>query len=762
MASGGPARVYFVLYLAVVLELLITIVDRDEAEEGLARKQRETMKIVQSILSQLQSGAGTEGINTKPKDEITIPPPGIDIRAVMGADIKSFRQYIVSVGVTDISADLRRSGEENEKEYYTRLKKLVKLANVEQIQYQIFFNSTADPTAAPPFPTDEDISKAKIDFAKYSPGQMVEVPNSIGPSWEFLGLTEISLDEDATYNKLDLNNLSALTIEPVYPPNNIQRIGQTFAPSGMPIDSAFFYSQAETLRERNTKSAGLLKRDFVINFQPPSRAGWYKLRIFSRTNRILGIRGGLSAEDVPDEMTVNIGTVQLTVKDLRTVLGQLTLDLDSYNPPSPDILFKENDIDKFLANLDEAKQLAMKSDNASDVISNLNLYGYIVRLLAPGQSANFDQNKSSMEFDVRVITPTPTISEPSIAALTYVGTFDKAPVSFDFSVAPYQGEGSNVLEGKIFDSRGAKVDNLLFQPLDQIPGSGVNPPIKGGSREYRAYTNNPLSPGKYVVELTHSISSRKSAPVNLQLEVFPTGLTQESETEINNRLSAYSYYGLTAFLNAVPTSGSKIRNDQFRTYLYTDQDQQRPPFVGLTVTTENGIFLKPPAAKLNLKITWVQPGTNREIDIYPLKTFNVKQEEPNIITRNMLTDVSGTATKFKVTVSNIAVTKVATGMSDQDPRIELSVGQPSLEGLGSYTSSIEPSIDGDVENGYTLRMEFSGKLERGQTRIRGTINVPVQAIAINPSNGARSDPRKITIQIPVNFEPERGGAPRRR
>jgi hypothetical protein len=35
MASGGPARVYFVLYLAVVLELLITIVDRDEAEEDL-------------------------------------------------------------------------------------------------------------------------------------------------------------------------------------------------------------------------------------------------------------------------------------------------------------------------------------------------------------------------------------------------------------------------------------------------------------------------------------------------------------------------------------------------------------------------------------------------------------------------------------------------------------------------------------------------------------------------------------------------------
>jgi hypothetical protein len=70
----------------------------------------------------------------------------------------------------------------------------------------------------------------------------------------------------------------------------------------------------------------------------------------------------------------------------------------------------------------------------------------------------------------------------------------KFPLSFDFSIAPFQGEGSNVLEGKIFDSRGAKIDNFAIQTIRSNPGSGVNPPIKGGSREFRAYTNNPLSP----------------------------------------------------------------------------------------------------------------------------------------------------------------------------------------------------------------------------------------------------------------------------
>jgi hypothetical protein len=70
--GGGPGKVYFVLYLAVVLELLLIIVERDDAEEHLLKKQKESMRIVQSILSQLQVGAGTEGISTRPKDEITL------------------------------------------------------------------------------------------------------------------------------------------------------------------------------------------------------------------------------------------------------------------------------------------------------------------------------------------------------------------------------------------------------------------------------------------------------------------------------------------------------------------------------------------------------------------------------------------------------------------------------------------------------------------------------------------------------------------
>lgn len=72
MSKGGAGKVYFVLYLAVILELLIIFIERDEAEEHLRKQQREAIAIVQTILSQLQTGAGVSSVTTRPKDNITL------------------------------------------------------------------------------------------------------------------------------------------------------------------------------------------------------------------------------------------------------------------------------------------------------------------------------------------------------------------------------------------------------------------------------------------------------------------------------------------------------------------------------------------------------------------------------------------------------------------------------------------------------------------------------------------------------------------
>ena len=72
MSKGGAGKVYFVLYLAVILELLIIIVERDEAEEHLIRKQKEAEEIVEAVMAQLNTGFGASGVNALPQDEITL------------------------------------------------------------------------------------------------------------------------------------------------------------------------------------------------------------------------------------------------------------------------------------------------------------------------------------------------------------------------------------------------------------------------------------------------------------------------------------------------------------------------------------------------------------------------------------------------------------------------------------------------------------------------------------------------------------------
>ena len=92
--------------------------------------------------------------------------------------------------------------------------------------------------------------------------------------------------------------------------------GPSFVPKQLSEDSAFFYSDDQTREKAKTELEGLKKRSFVVNFEPPAVKGWYKLRFSSRTNRILGIRADQNYADLKDDATVNIGTDQLTVRDL--------------------------------------------------------------------------------------------------------------------------------------------------------------------------------------------------------------------------------------------------------------------------------------------------------------------------------------------------------------------------------------------------------------------------------------------------------------
>jgi len=756
--GGGAGKVYFVLYLAVVLELLIIIVERDEAEEHLRSKTKQAMKIVESILSQLQSGAGTEGINTRPQDEITIPPPGVDIKEIFNNELKSYRQYMIEVGVTDIPrSSLDKKESETEKEYVQRLKNLVKLANVEQLQYQIFYNPSTDPNAAPAFPTDDYFRKNNIDPLKMQPGEILKTDDPTS-QWKFLSVKEINLDEEATYNKIDFSKIDIKQLSPVYPNSKKLSVGDKYAPPNTPEDSIFYYSDVESLKLK--ANTGMAKRSFVVFFQPPNQAGWYKLRFASRTNRILGVKGGQAVDDVRDDATVNIGTVQLTVADLRKVMKELERRLEGFNLPTVDQLAASGDILGFEQKLNEAKEKASSDEKADDIRGNINLYGYIVKLLAPGQSVNFDQNQGSIEFNVRVLTPQPKIAKPTITALPdYIPSFDKVPAVFGFDIAPYQGN-SNQVDGRVFDASNNVVARLTLQPLDQIAGLNISAPVSGTARQYRATVDKDLPKGKYKIELNHTIGNQKDQKTAV-LEIFESSLSKESENKLTSYLNTFAFFGYPLNFSVEPSSGGKIKANQFRIYLIPNGNNQVEPFEGLSVP-QNAFKLTPDIKDVTVKVSWVQDGTGKELDIFPATKFTVKQDEPKISFNRISTDYSGTSTKFKVIISNITVTRPITGSDTKQAQVKVDIkGEAQKKsGLGSYsiTSSM---IDGDPDAGYTVEIELSGKLERGETKVSGQIDIQLVGVATNTENGVKSSPRTQTLQVNVNYEPNRGGPVRR-
>ncbi|MFC2132052.1 hypothetical protein ACFLSQ_11520, partial [Bacteroidota bacterium] len=348
----------------------------------------------------------------------------------------------------------------------------------------------------------------------------------------------------------------------------------------------------------------------------------------------------------------------------------------------------------------------------------------------------------------RVITPKPPISEPVVSAPTYVACFDKVPPAFEFTISPFQGKGTNAVEGRVLDPDGMTVARVTCQPLDEIASADVTPPTRGGRQEWRGIIDKELSPGKYKMEVTHKLHGKSSKNDLITLEVFTTGLTKTNKKEIDFILDNNALYGFNLGLTAIPTSGGKIKSNQFRLYFYTDKNQQKPPF------GDDKVFLDAGANELTCQISWVQPYTNREVVLFPLKTVPINQETPNILTGNQSVSISGTAKKIRIKVSGLSIKPVEIGdkSGTAKPQIRTKVGNSKVE-IDGFDLASEPVIEEDNGN-YTITMEITGKLARGEDMIFGNVSCVMTATAINPINGKSSDGQK-RINIPLSYEPEK-------
>lgn len=714
MSKGGAGKVYFVLYLAVILELLIIIVERDEAEEHLIKKQKESMRIVESILSQLQVGAGTEGITTRPQDQITIPPPNVNIKELMGGvDIKAERKYLVEVGITDVSSNLKIVEGEEPEEYITRLKRFLRLSNVSDLKYEIFYSSNKGETV-PMDPAEWSLkegSQLKLNYKKME--EMIDKRYS-------------ALSKDP---KVFVDSVQQILLDATYDP-----APETSFKPRKSTEPEFYYSRPET--ENLGAEASRKKRTFVVNFEPRD-AGWYKLKFSSRTNKILGvsIKEG-QGYDIDPEEKVNIGTVQLKVKDLIKVREELLKTTDGL--PSAELV---------RTNLEEfEKQLAELSDSTEDLPakSRIRLYGAIVKLTTPGIKAEtaFRQNQSEIEFNIRVLKPTPQITDPKIADIeTTVRVFDKlSKLVLPMQVTPANGQTE-------FEKNPGRAT---------FGGSGATVSSSDGATKWIAKTleipiAGNLAPRDepYVFEIYHRNQSKRSELVQCSVYVYPSKITNDDE--IKSLIEAS--WGDNIELVATPSSGNTIKPNEFTMQFNMGGGTQFAPIRKLAVQASDNVVVPPGTDKVQLTIAWKDPRSGEAVELFS-GSGDVGLKKPIIVTQDMRSEpiVDNMSGEFKVV-----------GIMIRPPTIS----ETERAEVGDVSVSVSNATVRDMRTGQTYKAVVVGKprkvsglnyevilklqggkfpLTRGQ--VKGNVALTISATA--RSQGAESRPRQLTKTVSVS------------
>ncbi|MES2765360.1 MAG: hypothetical protein V4642_05810 [Bacteroidota bacterium] len=735
MSKGGAGKVYFVLYLAVILELLIIIVERDEAEEHLMQKQKESMKIVQSILAQLQSGSGATGVNTRRSDEITLKGgqsgEGYDL-------IKEERRYFVDVGVTDVSGEIskvqndpRLKPEDKDK----RFAELVDLSNARELEYQIFYSGVkAD--VIPEFPTEAEIKEQE----KTAPFRSVGMRPSSDPKyagWQLVALRKLRLDGEATKNQEPKSESYKNPIYGQYDSEAMVGNIREFAPTQFektPIgdQDIFAYSKEQTDASAQSLNGRYKKRSFVAYFKP-KQDGWYKVRFASKTNNILGVRGTtLPGAAVADEDEVNVGTVKLKVKELKAVRKEIARDLEGTAVMAAATELEKNptpeNLDKFKSTIEQesAKATIDPDEKVRERAGKMRVFSYIVQLLTPGATEQIDQNRSSTEFDVRVVSAPKRQTGDPLINLTTESTeaFDKVQeLRIPFSAGPIingaepriSGETSPGVRASIEPGRGGAVASQM--------GGGA----AGTTKNYDLVIRS-LKPSAtpYNIVIVHALAGKEDKK-SLALRVFESKPAKPMVVNVTS--------GNSPRFRFSPSSGNAIAPEQFKILATVGSKQYNVNGIALDVKNEP---IPSSVGSVNYRVEWSSPFAAAPI-VLEEGTKAVGVPPPSFSGSNTI-DYGRWIKNFEVIVKDIQITTQDANLEVQDPRIEVSnpdnlpiAGEPAIQQAG---------------NGYQIVIRLDKGKITGKKFNGGQIDITVSATARNKSTGKVSGEETSLITVP--------------
>jgi len=741
MSKGGAGKVYFVLYLAVILELLIIIVERDEAEEHLIAKQKESMKIVQSILAQLQTGTGVEGLSTRPQDQIVIKDaswannPGMDL-------IKEEREYLVEVGVTDVMNDLSKVLKDDHLEAaqkQERLRDFVLASNVREIYYQIW-HTADDKKNITDFPTDEEIG----DILEKGTGI-----NAESHGWTLLGFQRSTFDKDWLKNAQIPLELSKTVdwFKSAVPQYNMETPVGDFKSHWGGLDNKvqFEYDHDTTLAPGTNKFPVSLKvRSFMARFKPSGRTGIYQLHFFSRTNKILGIRRDKNSTNVEagDEEKVNIGTVQLSVKDLRSVIRELDRTMNDDPTKEYTTKFQAGLLSGRVYRDNIDKRVIELQGSNPDLARQAKLYAYISMILSPNQSGELIQNQASMGFTVRVVKPNIPTAEPKIADLkTVVRVFDRlSKLTLPFQVSPANGSTEMTKKPGSASITGSNATASTVAGTAKFVTRNLEIPISGNL----APRDEP-----YVFELLQKANSKASETVQCSVYVYSSKITNFDE--VKGALEAS--WGDAIEVVAQTSSGSTIKPDEFIMQFNLGGSSQTQPIRKLSVGSSDNVIVPAGTDKVGLSIAWKDPQSGEVVELFN-ETGEVGLKKPQILTQDLKVDpiMNNNDPEFRIRGIVVRPPQISSDEKAEIGDVEAQVTSSTVRDLKTnqvYKVVVigKPKKISGQEYEVTLKLT-GGKIPLNKGMVKGNVSVSISATA--KSQGATSKPRQKVVPISVS------------
>ncbi|MFN4986277.1 MAG: hypothetical protein ACK5BQ_05860 [Ignavibacteria bacterium] len=674
MSKGGAGKVYFVLYLAVILELLIIIVERDEAEEHLIRKQKEAEEIVEAVMAQLNTGFGASGVNALPQDEITLLDPAV-LSGVSERDRpKDERTYQVRVSTVKIKDILGDDLPDDVPSKRKRIKEIIQLFNVQDLKLLDSLNESNQVENL--FLKINDLwINQKTDEIVNKIGAKRSISDAFGDSYEFL---------------------KAIT------PDSLSYGGDAST------TASFRFSPHLTTLDKAAFENGIKVFEYTFKQKSP---GLYRVNLSSKTNNILGVSGIDDKKGDNPEDVISIGTIQLSRKQLAKVEDRLqqtfgskvealcnkfeTVDAFTYQQYS-------QEMDAEVASMDYSK-IGVKSK--SDMLRRAELLKNITVLLH-GDANQMEQNNPTFRFEVFVKKPTIERAEPCIADLLNSQRVlsGVSKVVIPFTVNNYRG----VLPTVTVTPSDVAVKVIPLGQAAQAAGGARNQPFE----IHVEGVSTTGGPKTYTVKFTNVKLCDESEENVSTIAVFPSELANKGAMDI--LLDKRVTIGKKLRLPVNPSAGGEIPanqyemsytlNGQVNTFQGTNPLQVEVPCVPKSTTS------------LNVKVKWrykpIGSQYTEDVVLYDKTVSQARQGAPEIDLSKSSESWDAKALKLIVSGIKIESPRIDCGQDapEKDLKVDVKLDKPSV-GKYNVFSSIEPEGSGSYRVILQLkgpRMKFAG------------------------------------------------------